>query len=475
VNHRARRRPAAGRWVGLLAAGALAVVSSATSGTQSSWTTGAVTNPTNSAAASVLSFVHAYPSAPDTCALAGPASSTTCAGAIWSTAASSTSAATKNDTITDSSTAPAGTSMYSQGQVLSCAPVQLANAKDATNPLLPRYTVGFGVSDPWSGVSAVQLDGTQSYASAVKSEPAIPASILSLGGTAGYGAWFRTTTTAGGPILAFDTDPASAGGTRDKVLYMNATGRVGFAFDSSGTTGLSAGAFNNGAWHFAYARISIVSAAGIPISSTATLYVDGTQVASSSSLIGVSGSGYLHVGWAPISGTTYGSGLSNYFNGAVSNVVVFLGGTAPTVPGTNPASQAAFDTFAATATHQLKLGDSGTATFASSISWITGGDACAMDTLAWTLGGSNVFAATTLKSLATSGWLPTTALPAPTPGNTQASVTSYARVATGYDADVAGLHLYAPISYRAGLSSPPATGWALTFTWSGDAKAAFLG
>lgn len=473
--HRARRRGAPGRWLGAAAACTLVLVWSATSGTQSSWTTGGVTNSANSAMSSNLGFLHSYPSSPNTCQLTGPASTTTCTGAIWSTAAATTTAATKNDTITDNSTAPSGTSMYSQGEVASCGPVQLANAKDATNPLLPRYTVGFHASDPWAGTNGVQLDGTQSYAGAVLSQSSIPSGVLSLGGTAGYGAWFKTTTTAGGPIIAFDTDPASAAGTRDKVLYMNTAGKVGFAFDTSGsTTGLSAGAFNNGAWHFAYARLSIVSAAGFPISSTATLYVDGAQVASSASLIGSSGAGYLHVGWAPISGTTYGAGLSNFFNGSVSNVVAFLGGTAPAVPATNPSTQAAFDTFASTATHHVKLGDSGTTTFGTSISWVTGGDPCAMDTLAWTLGGSNVFAATTLKALVTSGWLPSTALAAPTPGNTQTSVTSFARVLTGYDVDVAGLHLYAPISYRVGLLSPPSSGWSLTFTWSGDPSGVFV-
>jgi hypothetical protein len=367
--------------------------------------------------------------------------------------------------------------MYSQGQVASCAPVQLANAKDSTNPLLPRYTVGFMATDNWSSTNAVQLDGSQSYAGAAKSESSIPSTVLSLGGSAGYGAWFKTSTTAGGPIFAFDTDPASAGGTRDKVLYMNAAGKVGFVYDTNGTsTGLSTGTFNNGAWHFAYARLSITSLGGLPISSSATLYVDGSQVAASSTLIGASGSGYFHLGWAPISGTTYGSGLSNYFNGAVSNAVVFLGGSAPAVPASNPASQAAFDTFASSATHHFKLGDSGTTTFSGSLAWAPSpNDPCAMVTLAWTLGGVAVFGATSLKTLATSGWLPTTAVAAPTPGNAQASVTSFARIATAsYDADVSGLHLYAPVSYRVGLTSPPTTSWTLTFTWSGDPSAVFI-
>jgi hypothetical protein len=474
MRHRAPRRAGPTRWVGLLAAGALVLVWSGTSGTQSAWTSGVVANSANSVRSSNLSFVHDYPSSPNSCQLTGPQATTTCSGAIWPTAASSTTVATKNDTITNNSTSPAGTAMYAQGQVASCAPVQVANVKDATNPLLPRYTVGFNATDPWSGTNAVQLDGTQSYAGAVKSESSVPSGVLSLGGSAGYGAWFKTSSTAGGPILAFDTSPASAGGSGDKVLYMNTAGKVGFAFDTGGkTTGLSAGAFNNGGWHFAYARLSIVSALGVPISSTATLYVDGAQVASSSSLIGGSGSGYLHVGWAPISGTSYGSGLSNYFNGSVSNAVVFLGGSAPAVPATNPSSQAAFDTFASSASHQIRLGESGTTTFASSISWVTGGDPCAMDTLAWTLGGAAVFSATTLKLLATSGWLPASPVAGPTPGNAQTSVTSYVR-AGSYDADVAGLHLYAPVAYRVGLVSPPATGWSLTFTWSGDASAVFI-
>lgn len=448
------------------------LVASATTGTQSSWTSGQVRNGSTAAVTATMSFVHDYPASPDTCALSGPQTATVCSGSIWPTSAAGASPVVKNDAIADQSTVPAGTSMYAQGQVMSCGPVQLANAKDSTNPLLPRYTVDFRTSDPWSGTNAVQLDGSQSYAAAVRSESSVPSTLLSAGGTAGYGIWFKTTTTAGGPIFAFDSDPASAGGTRDKVLYMDTAGRLGFVFSAAGsTTGMTTSSYNNGVWHFAYARISVVSALGIPVTSTSTLYVDGSPLATSSTLLGASGSGYFHLGWAPISGTSYGSGLSNYFAGTVSNAVIFLGGSAPAA-GATPATQAAFDAFASTATHQYTLGDSGTTTFDTGLPYVSGGDPCADVTLSWTAGSSSIFATSTLKALATAGW--SAAVAAPAPGASQTSLMSYAR-AGSYDADVSGLHLYAPMAYRVGLTSPPATGWSLTFTWSGDANAVFLG
>ncbi|MBW8750055.1 MAG: hypothetical protein JF565_01350 [Propionibacteriales bacterium] len=238
-------------------------------------------------------------------------------------------------------------------------------------------------------------------------------------------------------------------------------------------SGVSTSTYADGNWHFVTLTI------GSAVVSTSTLYVDGGSVASSGGLALLSGNtGYWHLGWGDFTSIANAPTTPN-LTGSLSGGFV----TANTLTGAqvstlrSSASASAFQTTAtgySGAKHVWMLGDSGTTTFTSTISWVTGGDPCAMDTLAWTLGGSNVFAATTLKALVTSGWLPSTALAAPTPGNTQTSVTSFARVLTGYDVDVAGLHLYAPISYRVGLLSPPSSGWSLTFTWSGDPSGVFV-
>lgn len=456
----------------------LALLALGSTGTLSDWTRATVTNSSDSAAAGSVAFTHAYASS--TCS-GGPmqsAPAANCLGSPASVAAATTTPSTITDAITNNSVVPPGASMYQQVRVQSCAPVSYANSLNAANPMLPRYGVSFRTSGPWAGATnATTLDGSTGAGGDIVAEPGVPAQLLSAGGTVGWGVWFQTTTSAGGPIFALDSAAGVGSGNADKILYMNKVGKVGFVFSTNAaTTGLSSKSFNDGVWHFAYARISMTSAGGVPVSSTTTLYVDGARVASSTTLIGASlASGYWHVGWAPISGTSYGNGLPNYWQGSVSNMVIFAGGSAPAVPTTNPASQSAFNTFAASASQQWVFGDSGTSTYTGSIGYVTGGDPCTMDTLGWTLGSTTAAAAgTTLRALVTAGWVPSGGAPAPSTGSSQTATTSYARVSSGYDTDVAGLRLYAPMSYRVDFSVAQTTGWLLAFNWGADPAAVFV-
>jgi hypothetical protein len=459
--------------VGVLAACLLALVWSATTGTQASWTSGVVANPTNSAAAGSLAFTHDYPSSPNTCALTGPGSTITCAGSIWPTSAAAPGAATKNDTITDSSTVPAGTAMYSQGQVASCAPVQLANAKTAADPMVPRYGTSFLQQDPWGTTSAIALTGGSGYADEVQQTNT--GSLL--GNNFSVGVWFKVVNgySTGGALIGLDDSANNAASQAgDPQIWMDNAGHVRFRVAATTLmTGVSPATYADGNWHH------VVLTIGSFLVSTSTLYVDGANVASSGGLALLTGNtGYWHLGWGDftsISNAPATANLTGVLSGAFVTANALTSGQVSTL-----ASSASANAYQTTTTgytgakHVWMLGDSGTTTFGSAISYVSGGDPCADVTLAWTLGASSVFGATTLKTLATSGWLPSTAVAAPTPGNTQTSTTSYARVATGYDADVAGMHLYAPISYRVGLVSPPASGWSLAFTWSGDATAVFI-
>jgi hypothetical protein len=464
---RSPRRGAA-RWAAALASvcGLLGFSLSA-SGTFSSWTQGVVTNAPDTAATGTVKFSHAYQS---TSCVGGPGSAAmTCAGSIAPTGAATAAAVTAFDTISNLSTVPAGQAFNEQVAAASCAPVSFANTLSPANPQLPRYAVGFRTADPWSGTNATTFDGSTSYASDIVAQPGVPGTLLSLGGTVGWGAWFKTTTAAGGPIFALDSSPAAAGGTTDKVLYMTKSGQLGFAFDNAPhTTGLSTAKYNDGTWHFAYVRANITSVAGIPVASSTTLYVDGAQVATNGSLLsGSLASGYWHLGWAPISGLAYGTGLSNYFAGAVSNMVVFAGGSAPAVPTANPSSQAAFTTFAAGGSEQWILGDSGTSTYTGAVGYLTSTDACTYDTIAWTLGGTTAVTTQTVRSFVSAGALPTPPVAGPAVGGTQTSVISSARVATAaYDPNVAGLHLAVPLSYQ--VTPAGTTSWKLVFTWTGD-------
>jgi len=61
---------------------------------------------------------------------------------------------------------------------------------------------------------------------------------------------------------------------------------------------------------------------------------------------------------------------------------------------------------------------------------------------------------------------------APGPGTTQTLTISTTRD-TSYNTDIAGLHLYAPMTFGV-TTQPSSTAWTLAFTWS-DASSVFLG
>lgn len=275
MQHRRPRRSAPGRSVGLLVTAALVLLWTGTSGTHSAWTSAVVSNSTNSGRLSALAFTHAYPSSPSACQLSGPSSSTTCPGAIWSTAAADVAAATKNDTVTDNSVAPATTAMYAQGRLLSCAPVQLANAKDSTDPMLPRYGTAFRQVDPWGTTTAIALSGGSAYVDEVRQTN----TVTLLGSNFSFGVWFKVANgySLGGALMGIDANPdntmAAAG---DPQLWMDSAGRIRFRVAATTPmTGASGGTYADGGWHLAVLTLASLAA------STATLYVDGTNVASS--------------------------------------------------------------------------------------------------------------------------------------------------------------------------------------------------
>src|SRR6202035_489660 len=134
---------------------------------------------------------------------------------------------------------------------------------DAPNPMLPRYATSFATSGgPMDGAGYATFDGATAYASDVVSQTQ-PAPALDLDETYGLGIWFKTTSTAGGPLFGFGSDPTDVAGTNDRILYMNQAGQLGFVVNTTpAETGLSAASFNDGAWHFAYVTLTQISLIG---------------------------------------------------------------------------------------------------------------------------------------------------------------------------------------------------------------------
>jgi signal peptidase I len=145
--------------------------------------------------------------------------------------------------------------------------------------------------------------------------------------------WFKTTAgyTAGGKLIGFENPRtgvgvAGAGGTYDRMLYMDGNGKVWFGvYNAASFVISSAAALNDGAWHMAAATLG---PAGMH------LYIDGVQVATNANTVGEATTGFWRVGCGNLSGWAAGwtgpnpppasTTASNYpFLGSLDEATVF--------------------------------------------------------------------------------------------------------------------------------------------------------
>jgi PKD repeat protein len=96
--------------------------------------------------------------------------------------------------------------------------------------------------------------------------------VAAAGAAASVEAWIKTTSTRGGRVIGYGNSPTgtSTSGMTDRVLYLDASGRVNFAVnDGAYRTVFSRSSVNDGQWHHV---VGTVGSAGME------LYVDGTRV-----------------------------------------------------------------------------------------------------------------------------------------------------------------------------------------------------
>jgi hypothetical protein len=446
--------------------------------------TGRITNTTNGTGSGTLLYTHTYAggttscsSVPATAVTISSMSSFTCPGGNQPSAAvPSSGSSSATDAIQYRGTAPAAR-VTQTVSAASCGPVQLANAVNATNPMVARYGTSFApTSGPRPGFGSIAVDGANpgGYESAVVSQVQ-PNPSVSLGNTYGLGVWFKTSSTAGGSLLGIGSSPMNVAGGNDRILYMNPTGQIVFVQNSSGNATTTPASYNDGGWHFAYVTMSQVNVLFFGLTSTTMLSVDGVAVTGGGLLIGYSAAaGYWHLGWAPV------SGQPSYFTGSLSNFVVFNTAGAPSTPTTAQlASQSAFNGWATGPTERWPLNDTGTSTFSGPLPVIGTTNPCSLVNFSWgfttptSCGWSpNSLTAACIDppaaSLAAFVAAGPRTIASPAPGTTQTSTVKMSR-GTGYDTTfVPGLHLYAPLTFTAA-----AGGWVNTFTWA-DATSAFL-
>jgi PKD repeat protein len=129
-------------------------------------------------------------------------------------------------------------------------------------------------------------------------------------------AWVRTTSTAGGAVIADGLYQAMDSQTIDRVIFIDAAGVAHFGLQNDAAKQALTGgpAVNDGAWHLLAASYG---------GGESTLYVDGVAVATSSTMIdNIVYNGYWRIGGDQLAGWP-GAPASNYLAGAVADAAVY--------------------------------------------------------------------------------------------------------------------------------------------------------
>jgi hypothetical protein len=455
-------RPLAlGRISAVLAGVAVVLVLTGTSGSLSGWTAASVSNGTNNAANASLAFAHSYPSG--TCSLTARTSGTiSCAGTPAPSSASTGSTLTAADSITNNGTLTAA-QLVSDFRATSCAAQKLANTVTASDPMLPRYATTFGDTDPWGSAGAIGLSGG-AYAADVT---ATNTGTL-LGSSYALGTWFKVANgySAGGPLMSLDTSPVDSSSTAaSPMIWMDTSGKIRFRVSGTlgtSSSGVSAAAYNDGAWHLAVLSVAAV------VVSTPTLYVDNAAGVSGLGLAALTGgNAYWHLGWADFTGVASppASTLTGSLAGAFTTASTVSSASRTSLFGA--ASSSAYATLVQGLTSVANLWpltDTGTTTYVGTMPVIGATSPCTMLDIGWATtspAGTVVSAGTKLSAFADGTWH---TVAAPAPAGTQTSTISLSRDAT-WNSYVLGLRLYVPFGHR--VQAAPAGGtWTATFSWA---------
>ena len=161
--------------------------------------------------------------------------------------------------------------------------------------------------------TAVTFDGSSGYINLATS--------LSVPATYSSAAWFKTTTTTGGLIAGFGAAATGASTTTDRVLYMTNTGALVFGNNNAAKRVITAaGPYNDNQWHHVLAT---VGADGM------RLYVDGKQVATTTTTPTAAYTGFFRVGYDNLTGWP-NAPTSNYFRGTLDEVAAYSTTLTPT-------------------------------------------------------------------------------------------------------------------------------------------------
>ena len=192
------------------------------------------------------------------------------------------------------------------------ASTALADASGNGDTATAQSGVTLGASGPSALGGAISLNGSTGWAQTASSY-ANPESFSVV-------AWFKTSSTSGGTIIGLTNVQGNSGQAEwDRMLWVDNNGKLVWGVNptgaATGTEITSTSAYNNGQWHMAVAEIG---------SSGMQLWVDGTEVASNTSITTAqSYTGYWHLGWASETSANWADVPSDlYLTGSLSQIAV---------------------------------------------------------------------------------------------------------------------------------------------------------
>lgn len=200
-------------------------------------------------------------------------------------------------------------------QAAGCGPVRMNNQANTSNPMLIRGSMSLNQAQATrlAGANSVRLGGSSGYFTNV-----VPTTGLQ---TFSISTWFRTDTAQGALFSWTPAATAQIAGKYDRGLYFQSDGKLAFSTFPSNTvqTVVTPAAYNDNVWHNAIVTVqSNVTAS----TSRATIYMDGTNVASLSipyaNAAMSTSSGYWRVGQGEMTTASGYSGSGEYFKGNIS-------------------------------------------------------------------------------------------------------------------------------------------------------------
>jgi len=175
-----------------------------------------------------------------------------------------------------------------------CGVVQFADASDGSDPLLARgEAISLDQPGPLGGSGSASLSGASAYGADLSGTSGV--------GPAGFSvaAWFKSSSTAGGTIMAFVSTPNDYAPERgDYALWLDPAGHVVFGvyhplLGGLATEATSAQTYSDGAWHLAVGSYSAGVLGTVSVQVGLAAPVQALMVGTPPS----PGSGYWHLGW----------------------------------------------------------------------------------------------------------------------------------------------------------------------------------